>query len=168
MKKTFVKVLAVSVMVAGLIPQAAMAETTPAVNTASVQEVTSSMRGATGAQIVKKAKQYIGTPYKWGGTTTAGFDCSGFTQYVYKQCGVTISRTTKTQVKEGKAVSKANLKAGDLVFFKDTYSGCTNPSHVGIYIGNNEFIHCGSSGVTTAKINSNYWSQHYYSARRIL
>ncbi|MBE6050199.1 MAG: NlpC/P60 family protein [Clostridium sp.] len=144
-----------------------MAETT-GVNVTSVQEVNSSMRGATGSQIVKKAKQYIGTPYKDAGTTPSGFDCSGFTQYVYKQCGVTISRTTKTQINNGRYVSKSSLKEGDLVFFQNTYAGCTNPSHVGIYVGGGQFIHCGSSGVKIADLNSNYWKPLYYSARRIL
>lgn len=99
----------------------------------------------------------------------AGFDCSGFTQYICKKAGVTIGRTTKDQIKNGTAVSsKSKLKAGDLVFFKDTYSGCTNPSHVGIYIGNNKFVHASSSkGVTTSDLTSTYYSQHYYGDRRV-
>ena len=123
----------------------------------------------TGSKVVAEAKKYIGVPYKWGGTTTSGFDCSGYTQYVFKKCGVTIGRTTKDQIKNGTSVSKANLKAGDLVFFKDTYSGCTNPSHVGIYIGGNQFIHASSSkGVTISQLNSDYYTQHYYGARRVI
>ena len=123
----------------------------------------------TGSKVVAEAKKYIGVPYKWGGTTTSGFDCSGYTQYVFKKCGVTIGRTTKDQIKNGTSVSKANLKAGDLVFFKDTYSGCANPSHVGIYIGGNQFIHASSSkGVTISQLNSDYYTQHYYGARRVI
>lgn len=126
-------------------------------------------KGTTGAKVVAEAKKHIGVPYKWGGTTTAGFDCSGYTQYVMKKCGVTIGRTTKDQIKNGTSVNKANLKAGDLVFFKDTYEGCTNPSHVGIYIGGNQFIHASSSkGVTISQLNSNYYNQHYYGARRVI
>lgn len=120
-------------------------------------------------KVIEEAKKHIGVPYLWGGTTTKGFDCSGFTQYVFKQCGVTIGRTTKDQIKNGTSVSKANLKKGDLVFFKDTYSGCVNPSHVGIYIGGNQFIHASSSkGVTISNLNSTYYTEHYYSARRVL
>ena len=123
----------------------------------------------TGDKVVTEAKKYIGTPYVWGGTTTSGFDCSGYTQYVFKKCGITIGRTTKDQIKNGSSVSKANLKKGDLVFFKDTYSGCTNPSHVGIYIGNNQFIHASSSkGVTISSLNSTYYTEHYYGARRVI
>ena len=79
-------------------------------------------------QVASTAKQYLGTPYVWGGTTPNGFDCSGLVQYVYKQLGINISRTTYTQVDEGIAVSRNSLKQGDLVFFKRN----TDIHHVGI------------------------------------
>lgn len=135
----------------------------------SAQYISTNTTKVTGDKVVSTAKKYIGTPYVWGGTTTKGFDCSGFTQYVFKKCGISIGRTTTDQIKKGKAISKANLKKGDLVFFKNTYNGCVNPSHVGIYIGNNQFIHASSSkGVTISNLNSTYYTKHYYSARRIL
>lgn len=123
----------------------------------------------TADKVIAEAKKHQGTPYVWGGTTTKGFDCSGFTQYVFRQCGVTIGRTTKDQINNGTSVAKANLRKGDLVFFKDTYSGCKNPSHVGIYIGGNQFIHASSSkGVTISDLSSSYYTQHYYAARRVI
>ena len=103
---------------------------------------------ATQTDLTATASQYIGVPYVYGGTSTSGFDCSGFTQYVYKKLGVSLNRTAASQFTQGTSVSKANLVVGDLVFFNTT--GKT-ASHVGIYIGNNKFIHAGSStGVTTA------------------
>lgn len=116
-------------------------------------------------QIIATAKQYIGVPYLWGGTTPAGFDCSGFVQYVFKKHGITLPRTATTQYSAGTYVSKSNLKKGDLVFFGES-SGIT---HVGIYVGNNEFIHASTSkGITITSLSNSYWSVRYYGARRVL
>ncbi len=110
-----------------------------------------------GEQIVNYAKKFLGTKYVYGGTTPSGFDCSGFTQYVYKHVlGIDISRTTYTQINHGKAVSRSDLKVGDLVF--------PSPHHVGIYIGNGKIIHAPKTG-DVVKI-SNIWS--FYAARRII
>ena len=117
--------------------------------------------------IIATAKKYMGAPYLWGGTTPSGFDCSGFVQFVFKKHGINLNRTCATQYKHGTFVSKASLKPGDLVFFQNTYQA--GISHVGIYIGSNQFIHCSSSrGVTISNLTSNYYVQHYYGARRIL
>ena len=117
------------------------------------------------ASIIAMGKKYIGVPYKWAGTTPKGFDCSGFTQYVYKQMGYTLKRTAAQQLTNGTSVS--NLKPGDLVFFQNTYRA--GISHVGIYIGNGQFIHASSSkGVTISNLSSSYYTSHYYGARRIL
>lgn len=116
--------------------------------------------------IIATAKKYIGTPYVWGGTTPAGFDCSGYVQYVFKHHGIQLPRTSSQQFQSGIAVSKANLKPGDLVFFATSF-GSVN--HLGIYIGNNQFIHCGSStGVTITSLNNSYWAPRYAGARRVL
>ena len=120
----------------------------------------------TAAAIIATAKQYIGVPYVWGGSTPSGFDCSGFVQYVFKAHGVTLPRTSKEQYSVGTYVSKANLKAGDLVFFETEGNGV---SHLGIYIGNNQFIHASTSkGVIISSMSNTYWAPRYYGAKRIL
>lgn len=119
--------------------------------------------GTGGAQAANIAKKYLGTPYVWGGSTPDGFDCSGLVQYVYKQMGYDISRTTYTQINEGKAVSKDNLKVGDLVFFGDGSS----PHHVGIYTGNGQYIHAPSTGDIVKISNLNSRSD-FAGARRII
>ena len=117
--------------------------------------------------IIATAKRYIGVPYVWGGSTPSGFDCSGLVQYVFKQHGITLNRTTKTQYQQGTYVSKSSLQPGDLVFFQNTYT--TGISHVGIYMGNGEFIHASSSkGVTISSLSNSYWASRYYGARRVL
>jgi cell wall-associated NlpC family hydrolase len=87
--------------------------------------------------VIAIAKDYMGVPYKWGGTTPKGFDCSGFTQYVFKKAGVSLPRTSSAQGKVGTKVSRSELRSGDLVMF---------PGHVGIYIGDGMFIHSPSPG----------------------
>lgn len=126
---------------------------------------TDNAEAATQNELTTAAYKYIGVPYLYGGTTTRGLDCSGYTQLVYKQMGISINRTTTTQYKQGTAVSKNNLQVGDLVFFNTFGSGV---SHVGIYVGNNKFTHAGTStGVTTASLGSSYWAQRYIGAKRI-
>ena len=126
---------------------------------------TISADAATTSQLTQTAKKYIGIPYKYGGTTTAGLDCSGYTQLVFKNLGYSLNRTAASQYTQGSAVSKSNLKTGDLVFFNTT--GRT-ASHVGIYIGNDQFVHAGSStGVTVASLSASYWKPKYNGARRV-
>lgn len=115
--------------------------------------------------VIDIAKQYLGTPYKYGGTTPAGFDCSGFVQFVYKQAGVNLPRATTSQWGVGKAISKSELQPGDLVFFSGTYR--SGISHDGIYVGNNQFIHSSSSGVVITSLSTNYWGPKYSGARRV-
>lgn len=116
--------------------------------------------------LVNTARSYIGTPYSYGGTTTSGFDCSGYTQYVFKQQGISIARTTDQQYAMGTSVAKNDLLTGDIVFFNTSGSGV---SHNGIYIGSGKFIHSSTSqGVMISSINDPaYWGSRYIGARRV-
>ena len=117
-------------------------------------------------KILKTAAQYKGVPYVFGGTTPRGFDCSGYVQYVFAKHGIRLTRTADTQAREGKFVSKKNLKPGDLVFFTTYEPGA---SHVGIYAGNNLFWNATSSrGIMLSNLTDSYWGPRYYTARRIL
>ena len=123
---------------------------------------------ASGSQILAKAQQYLGAPYVYGGASPSGFDCSGFVYYVLKNLGLSVSRTPAAQfVNIGTGVSKDNLQPGDLVFFITSSSG--NVSHVGIYVGNGQFIHAPNSRSTVSysDLTTGYWSQHYYGAKRV-
>jgi cell wall-associated NlpC family hydrolase len=96
-----------------------------------------------GNAVIAYASNFLGTPYLWGGTSpSTGFDCSGFTQYVYSHFGISVGRTTYDQINDGVQVSRANLKAGDLVFFGRDGS----PNHMGIYVGDNTYIHSPRTG----------------------
>ncbi|MEA4901082.1 C40 family peptidase [Desulfitobacterium sp.] len=118
------------------------------------------------AAIISTAKKYIGVNYVWGGTTPSGFDCSGYTQYVFAQNGISLPRISRDQFDKGQAVSFGNLKAGDLVFFSLDNDKVID--HVGIYIGNGEFINASTSkGVTIYPLGS-YWKSHFVGAKRVL
>ncbi|WP_127575670.1 C40 family peptidase [Paenibacillus barengoltzii] len=121
---------------------------------------------ASESALQSEVDQVLGTPYLYGGTTTEGFDCSGFIQYVFKQVDVDLPRTTKLQAKEGVKVEKKNLRSGDLVFFNTDGTGI---SHAGIYMGNGLFSHSSASkGVQISKLSEEYYVERYVTARRIL
>jgi len=125
-----------------------------------IVELAATKNKLTGTNIVNYAEQFIGTPYKRGGTTAAGFDCSGFTMHVYNLFNVNLPRIAEDQTSTGTVVSKASLKAGDLVFFG-------NPiSHVGIYVGSGKFIHSPKPGSSVKIIDLKYMPG-YNTARRI-
>ncbi len=117
-------------------------------------------------QIIAKAKTYLGLPYSWGGTSpSTGFDCSGFTQYVFGQFGISLDRVSQDQATQGNPVaSMSDLQTGDLVFFNTSGSY----THVGIYIGNGEFINADDYGIRIDSLYSSYWSTTYEGARNVL
>lgn len=116
--------------------------------------------------VLKAAYSVLGTPYVFGGTTPYGFDCSGFTQYAFGRAGVYLPRTADSQLYHGRQISMSQLRPGDLIFFSTYEAGA---SHVGIYVGNGNFIHAGTStGVTVSSAFTGYWGARYYGACRVL
>nr|WP_233134397.1 NlpC/P60 family protein [Rubrivirga sp. SAORIC476] len=111
------------------------------------------------------APNWIGIPYRWGGTTRRGIDCSAFVrQFVDQNLGIALPRTTASQRYEGVHIDRSELQAGDLVFFRRR-----GVRHVGVYLSDGEFIHASSSrGVTISNLSSSYWDRHYWMSRRIL
>jgi len=109
-----------------------------------------------------------GVRYVLGGTSPRGFDCSGFTQYVYRQCGITIPRTCEGQIGAGIIIPKESLQCGDLVLFDGTNSATALVTHVGLYLGDGKLIHAGSGGITIVDLDQRYFAQHYLCARRIV
>ena len=117
-------------------------------------------------EILTYANTFTGVPYKFGGTTPAGFDCSGYIRHVFQKVGVQLPRQADEQYTVGKKVEKQNLQPGDLVFFETYEPGV---SHSGIYIGDGQFISAtSSSGVAVADIDDSYWGPRYVGAKRVL
>ena len=140
--------------------------------TANTKPSTGSSTGSapvsvSGQAIVTEAQKYLGVRYVSGGASPSGFDCSGFVYYVLKQLGYSPYRTPADQYKMGTYVAKGDLKPGDIVFFQNTYRA--GISHVGIYVGNGQFIHSPNSRSTVSysDLTTGYWSNHYYGARRV-
>lgn len=148
------------------------AESTTTENTSTKKETTTQSTTSTttqtsgkGATVVATAKNYIGSKYVYGATGPNSFDCSGFTQYVFKLHGVSLNRTAAAQYSNGVAVDRANLQPGDLVMF-----GKSGINHVGIYIGGGQIVHAAnpSRGVTIDTITSGYYNNNYVGARRVM
>lgn len=123
-----------------------------------------------GEEIVAYAKQYLGCPYVYGGSGSSSFDCSGFTMYVYKNFGYSLSHSAIAQSKVGTYVKKENLQPGDLVFFLE-WDTMDEIGHCGIYIGDGDFIHASSGSgycVKISNLNSGSYSTRYKTARRLI
>lgn len=129
------------------------------------KEINSSLHGNA---IANDAHNYLGYRYVYGTAGPNTFDCSGFTSYLYKKYGYSLPRTSYSQATVGTYIDKSNLKAGDLVFFSN--SSTSRIGHVGIYIGEGEFIHASTStrGVVKDSLSSDYYTRHYITARRIV
>lgn len=127
-----------------------------------------SFAGAASAKtsLMAEIEPLLGTKYAWGGTTTKGFDCSGFTMYVFAKFNIQLPHSSKLQAKQGEKVEKDKLRPGDLVFF-DT--GGNGISHVGIFIGDGKFAHASTDdGVVITDLDDKYYAKRYVTARRIL
>jgi cell wall-associated NlpC family hydrolase len=116
-------------------------------------------------QITDAAKSFIGVPYKFGGTTPKGFDCSGFVQYVFDKRKITLPRAADAQYKVGKVIMQKDLQQGDLVFFSTYEKGA---SHCGVYLEQGKFIHASSHGVMISRLDESYWKTRYLGARRVI
>ncbi|HWQ43394.1 MAG TPA: NlpC/P60 family protein [Desulfosporosinus sp.] len=135
-------------------------------NTKPVQVATASQKQVSrsgSSELVEHALSLVGAPYVFGGTSRKGFDCSGYTQYVFKGSSVSLPRTAAEQFKVGSSVSRKQLQSGDLVFFHTYTSGA---SHVGIYIGGGRFAHASNSGVSVSSLDESYYAGRYLGARR--
>ena len=123
-----------------------------------------------GQEIVDYAMQFVGYPYVYGGSTPKGFDCSGFTKYVYAQFGYSLNRSAANQLDDGTSVSMSELQPGDLVLFKKAGTGSKRASHVGLYIGDGQFVHASTSkvGVIVSHMTDAYYTSGFVGGRRII
>lgn len=135
---------------------------TKPVNVAATPKQQVSRSGS--STLVNNALSLQGVPYVFGGSSTKGFDCSGYTQYVFKGSGSSLPRSSYDQFKTGSSVTRENLQTGDLVFFTTYAKG---PSHVGIYIGGGSFVHASNTGVRVTSLSDSYYAGRYLGARRV-
>ena len=123
-----------------------------------------------GSEIANYALTFVGYPYVYGGSSPSGFDCSGFTSYVYAQFGISLNRSASNQLDNGTPVSMSELQPGDLVLFKKSGTGSKRASHVGIYIGGNQFVHASTStvGVIVSNMSDAYYTSGFVGGRRLV
>lgn len=165
MKKKIITILSALFLLTGCVNDVVASNSTP-----KVKKILTNKANKVGTsdhlvkrEIMEHFSEWKGTKYKWGGDTKKGIDCSAFIGKVYKNgFNIKLPRTTSDLKNEGIKVNKNNLKIGDMVFFRGN-------KHVGIYIGNNEFIHASSKkGVVKSQMSSGYYAKTYTQARRII
>jgi len=121
--------------------------------------------------LLEKAREYVGTPYRLGGASPSGFDCSGFVRFVFRAFGVQLNRSSVTQATQGDRVAPGEIQPGDLLFFRIRGNRI---GHVGIYLGGGQFIHASSRGgpsvrgVKIARLDSSFYARRLVSARRVM
>jgi len=132
--------------------------------------LTKSALGYNKENMLINAKKHLGEDYVWGGTNPGGFDCSGYMQYIYKKEGVAIPRTANQQSKVGKEISRFELKKGDLLFFLTDKSRNIPITHVGMYLGDDKFIHAASKrkGIIITSLNKSRYSRLFVKATRVI
>ena len=139
----------------------------PAKSTANMPAADASKPGSGVQTLLKRALALLGTPYRWGGTATNGFDCSGLVGYVFKTAlGIELPRVSRDMANTGERIDRSALTAGDIVFFKVHGK---RVDHVGIYVGNGQFLHAPSTGkdVMVSRLDQGYWSGKFMEARRV-
>jgi cell wall-associated NlpC family hydrolase len=119
-----------------------------------------------GTQVADLAQQYVGSPYRWGGFSPAGFDCTGFVMWVFSQFGVSLPHNEAGQLSSGERISADDLQPGDVLVFANTYR--RGLSHVGIYLGDGRFVHAAdeSHGVLVSSLWDGYWEVRFVGASR--
>jgi cell wall-associated NlpC family hydrolase len=140
--------------------------TQPSRSSSALTPPPSSTQTSKANAIIATAKQYIGVKYVYGGTTPSGFDCSGFVQYVFAKNSMSLPRVSRDQYQVGTSVSFSNLNPGDLVFFSLAKNGVVD--HMGIYVGNGQFINASSSKGVTIYTLGTYWKSAFVGAKRVL
>ena len=151
-------------------PSVSRGETAGTVKTADEQVNAQVEEKDTRRQIVEYAKKFLGVKYVYGSSSPKGFDCSGFTSYVFKHFGISVERTSASQGSHGAKINRSDLKPGDLVFF-DTNGGRNAINHVGIYIGGGKFIHASSGStdrVTISDMTEGFYNKSYMRSRRYI
>lgn len=157
----------IAVLLVILLSLSACSSTPPARQSHTSHTSPVAVSGSVQQRLVRHFRRWQGVPHKYGGNDRHGIDCSGFVHLTYRELFNTrVPRTTKQLAKIGRSITRKHLRIGDLVLFK---IGRRQQRHVGIYLGNGQFVHASSSrGVMQSRLDSPYWSRHYWTARRIL